>query len=360
MNLLHSYYEEAKHATIKELNLLKHQKFSATVDEWTSFGNNRYLSVNLHTNSSCGNTFNLGLIRIVKRCPAHEMKKLFIGKLKEFQLCETDVVACTSDGASVCVKFGTLIISTHQQSLNHGIHLAVVDVLVKKNSKRNMVVHNTDTDADSDGSADSDDGENEYASDISDFDEGNNTNSDSDCDFEDAAYVMIELQPDIHAALVKVRKIVRIFKNSPVKNSFPQEHVRKEHGKDLKMLLDVKTRWNSTETMLQRFMFLYESSCKPALLELNHDNDLLNAAELQLLRDLLQCLQPIKLAITELSKRDCDLLKSEGKYTTDSSYNTYVDVRLAHDVFMTNSHVYMSLYTFRHTEILIECSESAK
>lgn len=58
-----------------------------------------------------------------------------VDKLREFDLEISDIVAATTDGAAVMVKFVRLISKTslHQQCLNHGIHLAVVYVLFKRN-----------------------------------------------------------------------------------------------------------------------------------------------------------------------------------------------------------------------------------
>ena len=42
---------------------------------------------------------------------------------------DSDVVAATTDGASVMVKFGKSILPIHQICLAHGIHLAICDAL---------------------------------------------------------------------------------------------------------------------------------------------------------------------------------------------------------------------------------------
>lgn len=129
MDLMHSFFEKARNEIKNIFKGLKHrdEKFSTTLDEWTSQANRRYLNVNVHT--SDGRTFNLGLERIVKSCPADEMRRLYINKLAEFELCENDIIGCTSDGAAVMVRFGSLIPSNHQQCMNHGIHLAVLDAI---------------------------------------------------------------------------------------------------------------------------------------------------------------------------------------------------------------------------------------
>lgn len=65
MDLMHQFYETAKQNTIVELNKLKvkGEKFSVTLDEWTSGASHRYLNVNVHTTG--GLAYNFVLIRIV-------------------------------------------------------------------------------------------------------------------------------------------------------------------------------------------------------------------------------------------------------------------------------------------------------
>jgi hypothetical protein len=41
---------------------------------------------------------------------------------------DKNIVACTSDGAAVMVKFGREIMPLHQQCIAHCLHLAVCDV----------------------------------------------------------------------------------------------------------------------------------------------------------------------------------------------------------------------------------------
>lgn len=52
----------------------------------------------------------------------------------------------------------------------------------------------------------------------------------------------------------KIRKVVKLFRNSPVKNdSILQKYVIKEFGKEKKLILDSRTRWNSLVLMFERF-----------------------------------------------------------------------------------------------------------
>lgn len=106
MKLMNNFHAVAKKEMIDELKSFKRkgEKFGTTLDEWTSCANRRYLNVNVHTN--CNRVINLGLIRIKMSCPAEELNRLYVEKLKEFDLNEADIIGCTSDGARVMQKFG--------------------------------------------------------------------------------------------------------------------------------------------------------------------------------------------------------------------------------------------------------------
>lgn len=56
--------------------------------------------------------------------------------------------------------------------------------------------------------------------------------------------------------LEPLRKIVNLFRKSTVKNNVLQPYVKVEFQKELELLLDVKTRWNSIETMVDRAFML--------------------------------------------------------------------------------------------------------
>lgn len=131
MALMCKHFEVAKEQTIQTLKeAAAESKLSSTLDEWTSIANKRYLNINIHTKTNA--TFNLGLVRIKKDCPANVMQDLYTEKLAEFGLTVNDVFAATTDAAAVMKKFAQLIrliagTMIHQKCCNHGIHLAVID-----------------------------------------------------------------------------------------------------------------------------------------------------------------------------------------------------------------------------------------
>ncbi|GBP72417.1 hypothetical protein EVAR_33108_1 [Eumeta japonica] len=55
-------------------------------------------------------------------------------KLKKFEIdLDEDIVAITTDGASVMVKTGSLVPAFQQLCYAHGLQLGILDVLYKKN-----------------------------------------------------------------------------------------------------------------------------------------------------------------------------------------------------------------------------------
>lgn len=107
------------------------EKFSISLDEWTDLSNIRYLKITLHTATQI---FYLGLMRIpAGHCSSEVIFDLTAEKLAEVDLnIESDIVAASSDGASVMVKYGDLMGTCVQLNcINHGLRLSVVDTMYK-------------------------------------------------------------------------------------------------------------------------------------------------------------------------------------------------------------------------------------
>ncbi|GBP60458.1 hypothetical protein EVAR_37494_1 [Eumeta japonica] len=122
----------------RELSQLKEtgHRFSLTFDEWTSSSNRRCLNINAHTYANDRALFwNLGLTRIFGSMPATVCVETIRKKLKKFEIdLDEDIVAITTDGASVMVKTGSLVPAFQQLCYAHGLQLGILDVLYKKMS----------------------------------------------------------------------------------------------------------------------------------------------------------------------------------------------------------------------------------
>lgn len=298
MKLIHDFYELKKSEIKQKIESYKETfgKFSITLDEWTSLRNRRYLNVNIHFNQKY---INLGLVKIEGSCTANKTIELVNSKLSDFGINLSDVVASTTDGAAVMVKFGTLSQYIHQLCYNHGIHLAVIDVIYKKNENDNIDCQ-IESDID------------EFSTITEDF-----SRSDSDEESNNDLTQRCE-RDDINCALQMVRKIGKFFKISPKRNSILQEHVKEQHMVEYSLLLDCKTRWNSIITMVERFLKIVESVRK-ALIDLG-SVALLNDENIPILLNIFNALNPIKVAAEALNRRDANLVTADAifKFLFDS------------------------------------------
>lgn len=238
-NLVLRFYEEKRDEMKTELTELKiEKKFSITVDEWTDIKSKRYLNVTLHTNEKC---FKLGLNKISGSCDAATTEILVREKLMEFGInLESDVVASTHDGASVMQKYGRIIPVESQLCYNHAIHLAVIEVFYKRHPSNDAMDSDEIDDENSDIDSD------KFV-----------LESDSNIFFDtQAESVPPVYQPEVKDIINHIRQVSKFFRYSPVRNSILQKHVVEKEGKELNLLLDCKTRWNSLVPMIERFLKL--------------------------------------------------------------------------------------------------------
>ena len=132
-HLVMNYAYEIRDVQKQEIAKLKQdgQKFSVTLDEWTSTRNRRY--VNIYVNTNGNKCWNLGLVRVQGSLTSNACLELVREKLERHNLSlEHDIVALQTDGPAIMVKMGRISPTCHQQCFAHGIQLAVLDVLYKK------------------------------------------------------------------------------------------------------------------------------------------------------------------------------------------------------------------------------------
>lgn len=298
MDLVISYFREQKATIIENISkkLNSGERFGLTLDEWTSLATKRYFNINIHCNESV--IFNLGLVRIIGSCDAIETQKIVNQHLKEFGVIfEKHIVASTTDGASVMCKFGRESPVHHVQCMNHAIHLAVIDIFYNSSEKQDFREEICDD---------------EISSELSELESDDNSN-----EFENGELVFenyeenhrIILQPNYNKAIKEVRNVVDFFRRSPTKNSILQRYVKEKFKKEIGLIRDIKTRWNSLEAMIERFIMLY-SCIKISLIELNAIEKV-QENNLVILKDMLDVLSPLKAAVEALSRKDATLLSCE-------------------------------------------------
>lgn len=98
-----------------------------------------------------------------------------------------------------------------------------------------------------------------------------------------------------------------MLKNSPTRNDALQKHVHDDFGKELPLLLDIKTRWSSLDTMLERF-YLLRNTVRKAVIDLKLQTTVaVTDEEFAQIRKVVQVLQVVKLTVEALCRRDATL-----------------------------------------------------
>ena len=120
----------------------------------------------------------------------------------------------------------------------------------------------------------------------------------------------LELSQKIEKVINKIRMVVRIFRRSPVKNDVLQKNCQAEFNKELKLIMDTRTRWNSLLKMLSRFLEI-RTAVEKTLKDLNNGSKCLDENEVSLTNDLKATLEIIEVGATALSRRNVTLLQSK-------------------------------------------------
>ena len=319
------------------------KRFSVSLDEYTSLSNRRYMNVNLHSRDKF---WNLGMIGLKGSMTAENIFAVLRSKLVEFGVeIEKHIINVVTDGASVMVKFGKNIPCHHTLCYAHTVHLAVCDVLY---SKSELLVEGEDDDRregqevgaalhdandslelaqdDSDTESDQDNDE-EYCGFFSLIDSlSSAAMDDGDVTINDNQYASVPINNpvfslneenrcisiDMNKVLQKVRKMVKIFKLSPLKNETLQKYVVEKFGHEKMLLLDARTRWNSLYAMIERFLDIL-TEVKKALIDLKQTFDL-ETGEIIALKAVKAAMEPMKLVAERLCGRNINLLSIEPMF----------------------------------------------
>lgn len=287
--IVENFSMTVKAEMIKTLQNLKirGEKFSLGFDEWTTITCKRYLNVNVHHLG--GTHFNLGLIRIHGSCNVEQCVELVKTRLEAFILhLDTDIVGITTDDASVMKKVGRLLSCYQQLCFAHGIQLAVVNTLY-----REEVPHTQHKDK-------------LLAACYSDDDDSSEEPDSSYTHFEQPP---AELIPNYRGLIDKVRKVVRLFRKSATKEACLQKYAREDLGMDYGLILDCRTKWSTLYDMLERFKVLKGCTTK-ALIDVGSEITF-TEDEWADIKDLLLSLQPLKLGVEVLCRRDSTLLTAD-------------------------------------------------
>ena len=89
-----------------------------------------------------------------------------------------------------------------------------------------------------------------------------------------------------------------MFRKSPLKDEILQKHSQAQLNTEQKLILDSKTRWNSLLEMIK--IFVRAKKCiRMALVKIGTSTTITNA-EIKILHDLIDILEPVKHAVDGL------------------------------------------------------------
>lgn len=283
-NVVVGYAKEKKQTLTQVLTALSQQnvRFSLSLDEYTSIKNRRYMNINVHSDS--GRFYGLGVVRIHGSLKAEDVYECVQSRVKEFGLdLDRDIVATTTDGAALMLKFGRLTSAQHQVCHAHGLHLSVSDILYKAQNQERVISDSEDEDSESFEVA---------------------------LEEEDPVRYGIDEAENFAEVIKKVRKIVNLFRRSPVKNDHLQSVIRALYGKEKQLYCDVRTRWNSLIKMIQGFLEVKEA-ISVSLRKFEQEDRFPSESEISLLEHLIEPLEIIEAGALKLGQRDCDLYKAD-------------------------------------------------
>ena len=102
-----------------------------------------------------------------------------------------------------------------------------------------------------------------------------------------------------------------MFKRSLTRNNPKlQPYVKQDFGREVGILLDCKTRRNSLVDMLSRFLQL-RGPVQKALIDLGQAS-MISDGDFYVIEEMVSCLEPLKLAVAALCRRDTNLLSGEA------------------------------------------------
>ena len=238
----------------------------------------------------------LGMVRIKGSMPAERVENLVKERLDEFGLMMKDIVATTTDGASVMKSFGRMICCVHQLCFADGYHLAVTDFLYARQNLFEGLEkerENNNTGSDSEFSSEYEMEEVDKAA----------------VDLVETEAIGVELQQFVAEVIGKARTVVKMFRKSPLKKEILQKHIQAQLHTELKLILDSKTKWNSLLEMIKIFVRA-EKRIRMAHVEIGTSTTITNA-EIKILRYLIDVLEPVKHAVDGLCRRNASLFTAE-------------------------------------------------
>ena len=260
----------------------KSSKFSVVFDEWSSVRIRRYVNITV----LCGNKFwNLGLARIIGSATSENCLNVVESTLKTFGIeFKNDIVCIITDGCNVMKRIGNLIKPVNQQlCFAHAIQLAITDVLYSKEEETTQASVEQDV-----------------------VDEQDELQAE---ELISSIFEPMNLNPKYKQLIQKVRSLVSKFRKSPLKNEILQKQCFIEFGKELQLINDCRTRWNSLCSMLERFYQL-RNCVQKAMIDLTMQSDF-TEKDFCDIKELVEALKPVRSTVEAICRRDANLITAD-------------------------------------------------
>lgn len=144
------------------------------------------------------------------------------------------------DGASVMKKVGHLIESLQQLCYAYSVQLGITDVIYKKNVESNEEEEFEDLELNTNRSAE---GQEVLDDNLDNY----------DCLYFSLPIRQVDLATEYQMIISKLRKCVKLFRNSPTKNDMLHNYIQQEFGRTIQLVYDCKTRWSSLCNMISTY-----------------------------------------------------------------------------------------------------------
>ena len=271
------------------------------------------MNINVHEQT---NPWSLGLVSVKGSFTSERVKEAVRKKLNDFGFdLNKHIVGCTTDGASVMMKFGRAISSEHQHCNAHLLHLAICDVLYAKSSK-DVVAQRQSSEENTTNIGRS--ARNYVLAPVSlpvrqqTSSASESCDDDQDEEGDDADDVFCTgLNLSVPCPSLQEQFLLfRLFRKSPLKNERLQDYVKDKFSKELSLQLDCRTRWNSLLSMLRRF-FLLKDYITPAL-RVVRSIDTFSEDEWAVISHLVEALSPLEVVLKDICSEDATLIKAES------------------------------------------------
>lgn len=243
-------YIKLVRAEMKKVLKEKTDYYSTTTDIWTSINGDSFMALTLHALTI--DFYSINLTLDVEPMPERHTGKNIADRLeKRFEYWELEVpklLLMLRDAASNGKKAMKELGWPSKDCITHGFHLVVGPLFFKKTTRKEK-----ESNVSGDDSDDEDEKDEKDDDDIADH------------SLEDLEAIFDEFEPQYKAVLAKmtvkvenIRKIGKYIRKSPnAKRKFMEyQAIASPENPELMPLMDVRTRWSSTEVMTSRFVQL--------------------------------------------------------------------------------------------------------